>query len=230
VSQSASRVDDLSIVVQDYLKAIWTATEWGGEPITTTGLAKRFGTSNATVSEAMHRLADAGLVAYQPYKPVSLTAAGVTYATQMVRRHRLLETFLAEVLGYPWDAVHDEAERLEHAASDAFIERIDAYLGHPERDPHGDPINPATTTGTTETLAASRLDVAPPGSYRVLRVSDANPEALTTLETLGLTPGSHIRIIKTDPATATITLQTPTGPQQIPLDLATNVWLQPILT
>jgi DtxR family Mn-dependent transcriptional regulator len=179
-------------VVQDYLKAIWTATEWGGEPITTTGLARRFGTSNATVSAAMRRLADAGLVAYQPYKPVTLSVAGVRYATQMVRKHRLIETFLAEVLGYPWTAVHAEAERLEHAASADFIDRIDAYLGHPERDPHGDAIDPATTTA----IATPRLDAAAPGRYRVLRVSDADSEALNALEGIGLIPGARVEVIQ----------------------------------
>jgi DtxR family Mn-dependent transcriptional regulator len=110
-------VDDLTAVAQDYLKVIWTATERDEPPITTTGLAARLGTSAPNVSETLRRLGGQGLVTYEPYRPVRLTAAGERLAVGMVRRHRLLEAFLVQVLGYGWDEVHEEAERLEHAVS-----------------------------------------------------------------------------------------------------------------
>ena len=103
-------------------------------------LATRLGVGASTVSETVRRLADSGLVTHQPYGAVELTADGERHALAVVRRHRLIETFLVEVLGYGWDEVHDEAEVLEHAVSDLFVERIAAQLGHPRRDPHGDPI------------------------------------------------------------------------------------------
>lgn len=107
-----TEVDALTPVAQDYLKVIWAATEWGEPPITTKGLATRFGTTQANVSETVRRLEAQGLVAYEPYRPVVLTELGVRLAMAMVRRHRLIECFLATTLGYGWDEVHDEAERL----------------------------------------------------------------------------------------------------------------------
>ncbi|PZQ39340.1 MAG: metal-dependent transcriptional regulator, partial [Phenylobacterium zucineum] len=123
--------DDLTPIAQDYLKVIWSAVEWGEPPITTKALAERFATSQANVSGTMRRLQARGLVDYEPYKPVRLTELGLRLAIAMVRRHRLIETFLAETLGYGWEEVHDDAERLEHAASDRFLTRIDELLGHP---------------------------------------------------------------------------------------------------
>ncbi|MDN5770546.1 MAG: metal-dependent transcriptional regulator, partial [Microlunatus sp.] len=140
------RVEEITTVAQDYLKVIWSATEWGGPAITTKDLAARFGTSQANVSETVKRLAGQNLVDYQPYKPVVLTPRGTVLALAMVRRHRLVETFLVTVLGYEWEEVHDEAERLEHAVSDTLIARIDQRLGHPTSDPHGDPIPAADGT------------------------------------------------------------------------------------
>ncbi|MDR1355434.1 MAG: metal-dependent transcriptional regulator [Propionibacteriaceae bacterium] len=212
------QLDDLSPVVQDYLKAIWTATEWGAAPITTTGLAQRFNTSKATVSEAMRRLSHAGLINYRPYHPVTLTATGATHATAMVRRHRLIETFLAKVLNYPWTQVHTEAERLEHAVSDTFIDRIDAYLEHPKHDPHGDPIPPMPTITNATQLSATTT-----GEHHILRVSDANPTTLNTLATLGLTPGTQLKIIRH--TTKTIKLQNSTGTHVVSTELAAAIWL-----
>ena len=134
------RAGEVSEVSQDYLKAIWSAQEWGGKPMTATELANRFGTTKANVTEVLKRLDELGLIVRVPYRPPVLTPAGEKVALSMVRRHRLLETFLVESLGYGWDEVHDEAEILEHAASDRLVDRIDAFLGRPQSDPHGDPI------------------------------------------------------------------------------------------
>ena len=131
---------DLTTVAQDYLKVIWTAQEWSLEKVSTKMLAERIGVSASTASESIRKLADQGLVNHEKYGAVTLTEAGRRAALAMVRRHRLMETFLVRELGYSWDEVHDEAEVLEHAVSDRMLDRIDAKLGHPTRDPHGDPI------------------------------------------------------------------------------------------
>lgn len=186
-------VDDLTPVAQDYIKVIWSATEWDDPPITTKGLASRFSTSPANVSDTMRRLASQGLVLYEPYKPVTLTEKGGRLAVAMVRRHRLIETFLAEVLGYAWDEVHEEAERLEHATSEDFLLRVDKLLGHPRIDPHGDPIPGPDGTWTAQSGAVP-LAEAPAGSYRVARVSDASRESLSRLAQCGVIPGARLEV------------------------------------
>lgn len=183
----------LTPVAQDYLKVIWSATEWGDAPITTSALAARFGTSAPNVTDTVKRLAAQGLVEHRPYKPVELTPAGHEYAVAMVRRHRLLETFLVEMLGYSWAQVHDEAERLEHAASQMLIERIDELLEHPRQDPHGDPI--PTPDGRTHVPEGTLLLAdAAPGEYRIVRISDADPDRLHTLELHGVLPGRVVSV------------------------------------
>ena len=130
----------LTSVAQDYLRVIWKVQEWSGDKISTKMLAERLGVSASTASETIRKLADQGLVEHEKYGAVTLTERGRRAAVSVVRRHRLLETFLVQVLGYSWDEVDDEAEVLEHAVSDLMLSRIDAKLGHPQRDPHGDPI------------------------------------------------------------------------------------------
>ena len=142
----------LTPAVQDYLKAVWSAGEWSTAPVTTKMLAERLGVGAPTVSEMVRRLCDQGLLSHVRYGAVSLTTAGRAQAVAMVRRHRLIETFLVSELGYSWDEVHDEAEVLEHAVSDLLVDRIAARLGHPIRDPHGDPI-PASDGTVTQPAA-----------------------------------------------------------------------------
>ena len=139
-------VTALSPVTQDYLKVIWTSQEWAEVKVTTKMLAESLGVSPSTASEAIRKLADQGLVSHERYGAVTLTDSGRAAAILMVRRHRLLETFLVRELGYGWDEVHDEAEVLEHAVSDRLMARLDAKLGYPQRDPHGDPIPAADGT------------------------------------------------------------------------------------
>lgn len=129
-----------SAVTQDYLKAVWSASEWGGAGASITGLARRMGVAPSTASENVTRLVEAGLLLHEPYKAVTLTEHGHELATSIVRRHRLLETYLVERLGLTWDEVHDEAEVLEHAVSDRLLTALDEALDHPVRDPHGDPV------------------------------------------------------------------------------------------
>ncbi len=213
-------VEDISSVAQDYLKVIWSATEWGGPPISTKGLAGRLGTTQANVSETLRRLAEQQLVDYRPYKPAALTSRGTELAVAMVRRHRLIETFLVTCLGYDWDEVHDEAEQLEHAVSDLMIERIDELLGHPVADPHGDPI-PSPDGTPLRPADTIQLPEATPGIYTVVRISDADPHILARLTTHNITPGVHLRVHATPGSALTTRVTGPNGQPLTTTDTAT---------
>ncbi len=166
--------------IEDYVKVIYGFTEWQDKPITSSQLAQRLGVANSSVSEMVRKLKDQGLVDHKPYSAITLTPAGIRLALSMVRRHRLIETYLVQELGYSWDEVHDEAELLEHAVSDTFIERMAAKLGDPQRDPHGDPI--PTADGAVLMPEAHLLGELDPGhSGRITRISDENPDLLRYL-------------------------------------------------
>ena len=222
----AMSLDEITPVAQDYLKAIWSATEWGDAPLSTKSLAARMGTTAPNVTETVKRLAAQGLVEYQPYKPVTLTGKGCEHAIAMVRRHRLLESFLAATLGYSWDEVHAEAERLEHAASDELIERIDQMLGRPTRDPHGDPI-PTPEGQRAQPAHAVRLDVAEPGFYRVLRISDADPQRLVRFQQAGLVPGTVVEVTEAGHSRLRVVA---VGPVELIETDAAAIWLVPSST
>ena len=222
----AMSLDEITPVAQDYLKAIWSATEWGDAPLSTNSLAARMGTTAPNVTETVKRLAAQGLVEYQPYKPVTLTGKGCEHAIAMVRRHRLLESFLAASLGYSWDEVHAEAERLEHAASDELIERIDQMLGRPTRDPHGDPI-PTPEGQRAQPAHAVRLDVAEPGFYRVLRISDADPQRLVRFQQAGLVPGTVVEVTEAGHSRLRVVA---VGPVELIETDAAAIWLVPSST
>ena len=222
-------LDSLTRVAQDYLKVIWSATEWGEPPITTKALAARFGTSAANVTETMRRLATQGLVEYAPYKPVRLTVAGAACAVAMVRRHRLLETFLVTVLGYGWDEVHEDAERLEHDVSDLLLARIDATLGHPTVDPHGDPIPDAVGHTLRPADALTLAEVRSPGRYRVHRVSDADPLILAVAAELGVTPAVVVEVDVVPAGAGAVPLvSTDRGRTPVPDQLAAAVWVSAV--
>ncbi len=180
-----------STSVQDYVKAIYAFTEWQGEAMTATQLATRLSVANSSVTGMVAKLVDLGLADHRKYGPISLTPSGRTLALAMVRRHRLIETFLVTELGYGWDEVHDEAELLEHTVSDAFVERLDAKLGHPRRDPHGDPI--PTSDGSVLYPPALRLDGLDEGhAGRLVRVSDDDPDVLRFLDRHGISLDDHL--------------------------------------
>jgi DtxR family Mn-dependent transcriptional regulator len=192
--KSQDEPDALSTVAQDYLKVIWTAQEWSAERVSTKMLAERLGVSASTASESIRKLADQGLVDHEKYGAVTLTAEGRRAALAMVRRHRLLETFLVRELGYGWDEVHDEAEVLEHAVSDRLMARIDAKLGFPQRDPHGDPI-PAVD-GQVPAPAARQLWSCVDGEAgTVARISDADPEMLRYFDDVGISLDSRLKVL-----------------------------------
>ena len=137
---AAMSVTSLTASSQTYLKAIWNLQEWSDDPVGTSMLAAKVGVRLSTVSEAVRKLTEQGMLQHTRYGSVALTEEGAQHAVAMVRRHRLIETFLAETLGYRWDQVHEEAEALEHVVSDFMVDRIDELLGYPTKDPHGDPI------------------------------------------------------------------------------------------
>jgi DtxR family transcriptional regulator, Mn-dependent transcriptional regulator len=184
----------LTPVAQDYLKVIWTAQEWSREKVSTKMLAEKIGVSASTASESIRKLAEQGLVDHAKYGAVTLTESGRRAALAMVRRHRLLETFLVNELGYGWDEVHDEAEVLEHAVSDRLVARIDAKLGFPRRDPHGDPI-PASD-GQVPTPPARQLWACDDGDTgTVARISDADPEMLRYFASVGIQLDARLRVL-----------------------------------
>lgn len=184
----------LTSVAQNYLKVIFNAQEWSGEKVSTKMLAERIGVSASTASESIRKLADQGLVEHEKYGAVTLTERGRRAAVSVVRRHRLLETFLVQELGYRWDEVHDEAEILEHAVSDKMLSRIDAKLGHPQRDPHGDPI--PTLDGEVPMPPARQLSVCADGEHgSVARISDSDSEMLRYFDSVGITLDSHLTVL-----------------------------------
>jgi DtxR family transcriptional regulator, Mn-dependent transcriptional regulator len=186
--------DELSAVAQDYLKVIWNAQEWSLEKVSTKMLAEKIGVSASTASESIRKLAEQGLVNHEKYGAVTLTESGRRAALAMVRRHRLLEAFLVTELGYSWDEVHDEAEVLEHAVSDRLMARIDAKLGFPKRDPHGDPI--PGPDGRVPTPAARQLWACDDGDAgTVARISDADPEMLRYFDSIGISLDSRLRVL-----------------------------------
>ena len=185
----------LSEAQEDYLKAIYQLAEGG--PVTTQALAERVGVRPASVTGMLKKLAALGLVEYAPYRGVRLTPAGLRVALEVVRHHRLLEAFLAQALGFSWERVHEEADRLEHHISEEFEARIAELLGHPERDPHGDPI--PTPELTLPHPRGPRLAEVAPGEYRVLRVHAQDADALRVFERLALTPGSRVRVLERTP-------------------------------
>ncbi len=184
---------ELSASIEDYAKAIYALEERHGVA-STTALAERLGVSAPAVSAMVKKLASLGYVSHVPYRGVKLTDEGRKVALEVLRHHRLLETYLVEELGVPWDRVHAEAEVLEHVLSEGLEERIAAKLGEPTHDPHGDPI-PAVDGTVVEpaTVALAALSTGDRG--RFVRVSDSDPKLLRELATLGIRPGIDVEIV-----------------------------------
>nr|BFF05706.1 metal-dependent transcriptional regulator [Brevibacterium otitidis] len=206
--EPAASVSALTASAQNYLKIIWSIQEWDPErePVQPSLIAERAGLRMSTVSDAIKRLSRQGLVAHTRYGAVSLTDEGQAHALQMVRRHRLIETFLVQVLGYGWDEVHDEAEVLEHAVSDELVDRIAAHLGNPDRDPHGDPI-PAADGRVVTPRARQLSDCEPGASYRLERISDADSELLQFLAGKGIEVGTDFTLSAGAPYSGTLVLE-----------------------
>jgi DtxR family transcriptional regulator, Mn-dependent transcriptional regulator len=184
--------------VQDYAKAIYALQSREGEAASTTALADRLGVTSASASGMVKRLGELGLVEHQPYRGVSLTEEGRRVGLEVMRHHRLLELYLVETLGVPWDRVHEEAEVLEHVLSEELEELIATKLGHPTRDPHGDPIPTRELTieeGSTVSLQSLRAGAR----GRFTRVSDSDPEMLRYLAEHGIAPGDELEVVDKQP-------------------------------
>src|SRR5947208_4938360 len=183
-----AQTDSISAAVEDYAKAIYALQTRAQGAVTNNSLAERLGVTPASASAMVKKLDGLGLVEHVPYRGVELTPAGRRVALEVLRHHRLLELYLAETLGVPWDRVHAEAESLEHVLSDELEAAIAAKLGNPTRDPHGDPIPSADLrVDERETVALQELEAGQNG--RFVRVSDSDPAMLRYLSERGISPG-----------------------------------------
>jgi DtxR family Mn-dependent transcriptional regulator len=187
-----------SSAVEDYTKAIYALEEREEQPVSTNALAERLGVTPASASGMVKRLGELGLVIHQPYHGVQLTEAGRRVALEVMRHHRLLELYLVQSLGVPWDRVHEEAEVLEHVLSEELEELIARKLGDPTRDPHGDPI--PTRDLEIEERVTHSLESLEAGDRGVFtRVSDADPEMLRYLAARGIAPGDKLEVVERQP-------------------------------
>jgi len=221
---------EITRVAEDYLTLIWKAGEWPDDErrATTSEIAAALGVTLSTVSANLKKLARDDLIRYEPYGAIELTAEGERVALEVVRRHRIIETFLAEHLGVPWDEVHDEADRLEHAVSDQLIARMDALLGYPEADPHGDPIPrhgaPARSPAVVLSACASGDTVS------VVRVSDASPDILRFLAARRIAVGSTLRVVAAMSATGLMSIEHRDGLIELSGPIATAIHVTPAIS
>lgn len=213
--------------VEDYLKAIYELERRNGAAATS-DVATALDVAPASVTGMVRRLAAQGYLDHVPYRGVQLTATGRAAALRTIRRHRILETYLTSVLGYPWDRVHDEAERLEHACSDDLIERMAAALGHPTADPHGAPI-PTVEGVVDERVHRTLADLAEGESARMVRVaSDKDPGLLRYLADIALRPGAEVTLVSRAPYDGPITLRIGEAQPVVGPNLAAQVLVEPI--
>lgn len=217
-----------SSAVQDYLKGLYALGEGAGrpDPVTTTAIASHLGVSAASATNMLKKLDGLGLVVHIPYRGVELTEPGRKIALEVLRHHRLLETYLAEALGVPWDQVHAEAEVLEHHLSEELEDRISARLGHPTADPHGHPI-PSKDLASPPPPARTLWDTADGEVATVDRVSDSDPEALRFLGHLGIGPGTHARVNRRGPVGGPlfVAFDSSDEEQAISRELAEFIWV-----
>ena len=214
---------ELTAAQEDYLKQIFLLAEHG-DSVSTQSLADRLGVRPASVTGMVRRLSELGLVDHRRYRGCRLTETGRRIALEMLRHHRLLETYLAETLGYDLADVHDEAERLEHVISERFEERIAEALGHPTYDPHGDPIPDADLALPPEAGTVRLTDAGRGAAATVIRVGVQDRDSLALLERLGLVPGRAVRVIESSPAGVRVLVD---GVRYlVPMGRAREIWLQ----
>ena len=213
-------------MVEDYVTLIWKAYEWPGGRPATTEMAEQLGVTASTVSANLKKLARDGYIDYEPYGQIVLTDVGRQIAVEIVRRHRIVESYLVEALGLTWDQVHDEADRLEHAVSDLVLERMNAALGSPQRDPHGDPIPDAD--GHTAEFPSRRLQETAPGlEVEVVRVSDRSPELLRYLTDRGIVIGTKLQVRSISSAASAIAVTVGDESIELALDAADAIRVGP---
>lgn len=214
--------------VEDYLKAIYSLSE-AGDAASTSAIAETLDIQPASVTGMVKRLSESGLLEYLPYRGVRLTKPGVREALRVVRRHRILETYLFERLGFNWDDVHGEAERLEHAASDQLIEKMATALEFPCHDPHGAPI-PTSSGHIEDTNLLTLADAQPGERLRIRAVRDEDSADLRSMAAEGLVPGARILVAESQAVTGSVevTLQdTNDGPRSVEDELAQQIYVVP---
>jgi DtxR family Mn-dependent transcriptional regulator len=220
-------MNDLTIKsesVQNYLKAIYTATN-GDEGASQIEVARLVGVSPSGVSKMLRHLERNGLIRYEPYRPVHLTDLGRRIALEIIRHHRLLELYLTQSLGYTWERVHQEAERLEHHISEEFEETIDRMLGYPQYDPHGDPI--PTRDGSLPPDVRTTLESQPVGvTVVVRRVTDENRDLLSYLAEHGLRPGAVLTLAEREPFGGSLILEIGGQQARISPDVGKHVFIE----
>lgn len=217
---SNSPATSLSRSVGDYLKAIWTIG--GGEGAATSALAAELGVSAASVSAMLAKLQEMKLVTYRRYYGAELTEEGRREALRLIRRHRLLETFLIDYLGYTWDEVHAEAEAIEHVISERFTERLAEKLAHPSHDPHGDPI-PAADGSLPETPNVPLAEVTVGDTLRVARLLTQDAASLSYLASLRIQPGTRLRVEGREPHGGLVRVRVAGEPQAVSKEFATLI-------
>ena len=214
---------NITPVVEDYLKAIYTLRQVSdGDPVRTLTLAERLGVKPPTVTAMLKTLAELKLINYEPYRGVELTRLGEQIALEIVRHHRLIESFLVKALGYSWDEVHDEAEVLEHFISEKLEARIAAFLGDPTHDPHGDPI-PARDGSIFDYPTATLAELPESMVGRVTRVVDQDPPRLRYLADLGIVPGAQVEMLTKAPFEGPVTVQVEKQTQILDRRLAATI-------
>ena len=207
--------------VEDYLKTIYLLSE-GDAAVGTSAIAERLGVAPASVTGMLKRLGKQGLVEHERYQGARLTEPGRREAIRMIRRHRVIELFMVEVLGYTWDQVHVEAERLEHAVSDGIVDRMARVLGDPVADPHGHPI--PSSAGQLRVTELPTLAELEPGDRATLRrVSDEDPEALRYLARLNLLPGVELEVLERTPFQGPLRVRVGSAEEMIGLELAARL-------
>lgn len=224
---AAAANDSLTGPVEDYLKAIY-ALGRGTGAVATNDIAQRLLIAPASVSGMVRRLAEQGLLTYERYHGVKLTDRGRRAALRTLRRHRIIESYLSKALSYPWDRVHAEAERLEHAASDELVDRMASAIGEPAVDPHGAPI-PSREGLVDETEYFPLAELGAGLGVRVVRVSDEDPEMLRYLAELEITPGAELLIVSKAPFAGPITLRIGSTLHSIGPSLAEQVLVEPLI-
>ncbi|MCI0568824.1 MAG: metal-dependent transcriptional regulator [Acidobacteria bacterium] len=210
--------------IEDYLKVTYQIQEQS-QWVTTSALAERLGHAPSSITNMVQKLQKLGYLDYTPYYGFRLTDKGKRLALGMLRHHRLLELFLVKVLGYTWDRVHEEAERLEHVVSGEFVERIDRLLGHPRLDPHGDPI-PTEEGRLQETTHPRLLECFAGESVMVRRVSDASGEFLRYAAELGLVPDARIEVVECAPFEGPIRIRVQGKDHYIGRDAARRIFVE----
>jgi len=214
----------ISFTEENYLKAIYHLSEGGQKAVMTNQLAAAMQTRAASVTDMIKKLSTKGIVNYEKYYGVKITASGKLQALQIIRKHRLWETFLVKKLGFAWDEVHEVAEQLEHIQSPRLINRLDEFLDHPTADPHGDPIPDAQ--GKIKPRVLIGLDQLEPGKKATITsVKDTDPDLLKYLEKIGAKPGTRIQVISREDYDKSIEVLIEKKKVHVSADVSKNILL-----